>query len=328
MKITLFLGKFVLFLESIFVYFMNMKKQRKPSALNATNIKTADLSLLDFLKQVDMLPGKIGVFDSLEGLDLSGYFCLKGIILLIIEHGNCTVEVNTKTYELKKGSVFVAFPEQIIRVVQISDDIKPLCVACSIDMLNELLGQVRDSIQLLLLVKKSPYQQLGKTAFLQIVDSFKQLQRKMSTLRDNPFYSRIINNHLIAIAFECVGLLYKKSGAHQFSNRKESLLNAFIRNVEEHHRTEHSVKFYADMLFVTPKYLSTVVGEISGKGAKQWIDEYIALDAKVLLQSTQMDIQEISDELNFPDVSFFGKFFKRMTGVSPKAFRLGKLASL
>ena len=94
-----------------------------------------------------------------------------------------------------------------------------------------------------------------------------------------------------------------------------------MQKVEENHRENHSVKYYADELFITPKYLSTVVEEMSGKGAKQWIDEYIALDAKVLLQSSQKDIQEISNELNFIDVGFFGKFFKRMTGMTPKAFR-------
>ncbi|MBR4681089.1 MAG: AraC family transcriptional regulator, partial [Fibrobacter sp.] len=103
--------------------------------------------------------------------------------------------------------------------------------------------------------------------------------------------------------------------------RKKALFNAFLQKVEEEHRENHSVKHYADELFVTPKYLSTVVEEMSGKSAKQWINEYIALDAKVLLQSTQKDIQEISNDLNFIDVSFFGKFFKRMTGMTPKAFR-------
>lgn len=105
------------------------------------------------------------------------------------------------------------------------------------------------------------------------------------------------------------------------SGRKDALFNAFISKVEKHHREEHGVKFYADELFVTPKYLSAVVDEASSKGAKQWIDEYVALDAKVLLRTTQKDIQEISEELNFPDMSFFGKFFKRIVGVSPKTFR-------
>ena len=297
-----------------------MKKRKLPTA--DTEIRTADLSLLDFLKEVSLLPGKVGVFDSIEGLDFTGYFRMQGVILLIIENGSCTIEVNMNTYELKKGGIFLAFPGQVLRALKISDDVKPLCIACSTDMLNDLMAQVKDSMQLLLLAKKTPYLQRDRQDFEQVVKSFKHLLEKMQLLHGNPFYYQIIKNQLLSLAFECVGFLYRKNATQQVSNRKEALFNAFLRNVEEHHQKEHSVKFYADMLFVTPKYLSFVVDEISGKGAKQWIDDYIALDAKVLLQSTQMDVQEISDELNFPDVSFFGKFFKRMTGMSPKAFRM------
>ena len=298
-------------------------KNKRQHAENA-EIRTADLSLLDFMKQVNLLPGKVGVFDTIEGLDLTGYFRMQGVILLIIENGSCTIEVNMNKYELKKGGIFLAFHGQIVRALKISDDVKPLCVACSTDMLNDLMSQVKDSMQLLLIAKRSPYLEREKKDFEQIVKSFKHLQEKMRVLDDNPFYYQIIKNQLLALAFECVGFLTKKSSARQVSNRKEALFNAFMRSVEVHHGKEHSVKYYADELFVTPKYLSTVIDEVSGKGAKQWIDDYIALDAKVLLQSTQMDIQEISDELNFPDVSFFGKFFKRMTGMSPKVFRLKK----
>lgn len=286
-----------------------------------SNIKTADLSLLEILKQINMVPGKIGVFESIEELDLSGYFDLQGIILILIENGSCSLEVNMAMYELRKGGVFVAFPGQIIHLLQISKDFKPLCIACSIDMINDLTAQVKDSLQLIQLVKQSPYQQKEKEEFEQLKKSFKHLQEKIEITKSNQHRYQIIKNLVLSIAFECFDFLIGKSLVHQGGNRKKSLFNAFLRNVEEHHRKEHSVKYYADELFVTSKYLSTVINEMSDKTPKQWIDEYIALDAKVLLQSTEKDIQEISDELNFPDISFFGKFFKRMTGMSPKAFR-------
>lgn len=286
-----------------------------------SNIKTADLSLLEILKQINMVPGKIGVFESIEELDLSGYFDLQGIILILIENGSCSLEVNMAMYELRKGGVFVAFPGQIIHLLQISKDFKPLCIACSIDMINDLTAQVKDSLQLIQLVKQSPYQQKEKEEFEQLKKSFNHLQEKIEITKSNQHRYQIIKNLVLSIAFECFDFLIGKSLVHQGGNRKKSLFNAFLRNVEEHHRKEHSVKYYADELFVTSKYLSTVINEMSDKTPKQWIDEYIALDAKVLLQSTGKDIQEISDELNFPDISFFGKFFKRMTGMSPKAFR-------
>lgn len=286
-----------------------------------TNIKTADLSLLEILKQINIVPGKIGVFESIEELDLSGYFDLQGIILILVENGSCSLEVNMAMYELRKGGVFVAFPGQIIHLLQISKDFKPLCIACSIDMMNDLTSQVKDSLQLIQLVKQSPYQQKEKEEFEQLKKSFKHLQEKIEITRNNQHRYQIIKNLVLSIAFECFDFLIEKNFIHQGGNRKKSLFNAFLRNVEERHRKEHSVKYYADELFVTSKYLSTVINEMSDKTPKQWIDEYIALDAKVLLQSTEKDIQEISDELNFPDISFFCKFFKRMTGMSPKAFR-------
>jgi AraC-like DNA-binding protein len=287
----------------------------------AVNLKTADLSLLEILKQANIVPGKIGVFEDINELDLSGYFDLQGIILILIEKGSCSLEVNMATHELNKGGIFAAFPGQIIHILQLSKDFKPLCIACSIDMVNDLTSQVKDSLQLIQLIKQSPYQQKENEEFEHLKKSFRFLQEKIEITQNNQHRYQIIKNLVLSIAFECFDFLIKKSIIHQGSNRKKSLFNAFLRNVEEKHRKEHSVKYYADELFVTSKYLSTVVNEISDKTPKQWIDEYIALDAKVLLQSSEKDIQEICEELNFPDVSFFGKFFKRMTGMSPKAFR-------
>ena len=81
------------------------------------------------------------------------------------------------------------------------------------------------------------------------------------------------------------------------------------------------LNFYADKLCLTPKYMSTIIRQTSGKTAGNWIDDYVLLEAKALLKSTNMTIQQISDELNFPSQSFFGKYFKRLTGVSPKEYK-------
>lgn len=293
--------------------------KRKPT--NANNIKKADLSLLDFLKQSNTVPGKIVFFENIEGLDTSGYFYLQGLALCLIEKGHSTIEVNTTTYELEKGCIFVVFPGQIIHVISISNDIKSLCIACSMDMMNDLMSQVKDSLQLFQHAKQSPFPKRDGEDFEQIKKSFRHIQEKIKVTKDNRYHYQIIKNLVISTAFECIDFLTEKSIEPQCSNRKRALFHAFLQKVEDHHRREHSVKYYADELFVTSKYLSTVINEMSGKNPKQWIDEYIALDAKVLLQSTEKDIQEICEELNFPDVSFFGKFFKRMTGMSPKAFR-------
>lgn len=84
---------------------------------------------------------------------------------------------------------------------------------------------------------------------------------------------------------------------------------------------QHSVRFYASRLNVTPKYLSEVIKEQTGRTAGEWIDQILLLEAKVLLQRKDLTISQISDLLNFSDQSVFGKFFKVNAGMSPLAYR-------
>lgn len=99
------------------------------------------------------------------------------------------------------------------------------------------------------------------------------------------------------------------------------MFERFIRAVSESYKEERSVSYYADKMFLTAKHLSTVVKEISGKTAGEWIDSLVVLEAKALLKSSELSIQEIADELHFANQSFFGKYFKHHTGMSPKEYR-------
>ena len=99
------------------------------------------------------------------------------------------------------------------------------------------------------------------------------------------------------------------------------LMQRFLHELHIHYKTEHKVLFYADRLHVTPDYLSTLVRGISGITASEWINKFMLLKAKIMLKSTKMTIQQVSQELNFPSQTFFGKYFKRLTGVSPKEYR-------
>ena len=104
--------------------------------------------------------------------------------------------------------------------------------------------------------------------------------------------------------------------------RKEQIFKDFLTLLEQHFTQERSISFYADRMCLTPKYLSTIVKEVSGKHGMQWIDEYVALEAKALLREGSMSVKQVSDKLNFPSQSMFGRFFKKMTGYSPKQYML------
>lgn len=106
-------------------------------------------------------------------------------------------------------------------------------------------------------------------------------------------------------------------------NKKNTnrITEKFISLVQQHFKKERFLDFYAAKLEVSTKHLSRTVKDITGFTAVDWIDRFIILEAKVLLKSTTMSIQQISNELNFPSQSFFGKYFKKHVGRCPKDFR-------
>ena len=91
--------------------------------------------------------------------------------------------------------------------------------------------------------------------------------------------------------------------------------------VSENFKRERDIGFYADRLCVTNKYLSTLLKQHTGMTALEWIERHVVLYAKSCLSSTTMSVQQISDDLDFPSQSVFGKYFKRVEGLSPKAYR-------
>ncbi len=104
-------------------------------------------------------------------------------------------------------------------------------------------------------------------------------------------------------------------------SRRSSYVQEFMRLVHKHHRTERSVAFYASKLFISPKYLSLLIKEHTGHSASEVIDRFVILEAKNLLRFSGKNIQQVSYELNFPNQSSFGKYFKHNTGMSPSEYQ-------
>ena len=94
--------------------------------------------------------------------------------------------------------------------------------------------------------------------------------------------------------------------------------------VNTHSKKERNVNFYADKLCLTPRYLNTVIRQASQQTVMDWINQSIILEAKVLLKHSNLLVYQVSDELNFPNPSFFSKFFKRMTGMTPHEYQQPK----
>ena len=112
-------------------------------------------------------------------------------------------------------------------------------------------------------------------------------------------------------------------------NRQYKFFCDFLSLLNEQHRTERSVQYYADHLHITPKYLSNIIRKYTGLTASQAIDQYVIFAIKQTLYRNEHNIKKISEEYNFQSQSFFGRYFKRITGLSPNAYlKLNNIKSI
>ena len=185
---------------------------------------------------------------------------------------------------------------------------------------NSLLADMQERLSLRLSFVDNPCLPLNSLEIESILDYY-SLLKKTQRIED-PSIRKEIVKHLV-LAFYYTTLIYhSRIFSDKVQRSKQGvLLDRFMNLVQENFREQRDVGFYADRLCLTPKYLSKVVKDGSGAPAGEWIDNYVALEAKALLKSTGMTIQQISDELHFPSQSFFGKYFKRVLGMAPKEYR-------
>lgn len=137
-----------------------------------------------------------------------------------------------------------------------------------------------------------------------------------------PFGQLIFNNLCELLFFETLSLYSSAMDKKTIRRtRREEVLARFISLVEKHFKTERTVTFYAENLNLSPKHLSTVVKQTSGLTAREWIEGKVIREAKYLLRMSPKTIQQISKELHFANQSFFGKYFKNLTGITPRKYR-------
>ncbi len=128
-----------------------------------------------------------------------------------------------------------------------------------------------------------------------------------------------------AMLCEVLNEVSKSCVTQEKGSRTQEIFMKFSSLVKEHYKETRNVKYYADQLCITPKYLCKIVSECVGSSPSQFIDSLVMNEAKEMLRTTNMSIQNISDALNFPNQSFFGRFFKTHAGVSPGTFRNSEL---
>lgn len=249
---------------------------------------------------------------------------LDGIIIYILKRGHCEISVNFNTYEVNPGDSLICVPNDIIEIKGTFGDVVSQLVVITSDYLRTRYATLNSFVNFYMPFKENPFISLTKEDAMELDKSFHETLD--ATRGDEYFYDDILNSYLAVFLYRMASRLYLrrpdlKDGEGEMNKRDDAIFNQFIRLLKEYHKTERRVDFYARELFLTPKHFSSAVKSVSGKTASVWIDEYVVLSAKALLKYSNKTIQEIAEELNFANSSFFGKYFKNNTGMTPSAYR-------
>ena len=226
--------------------------------------------------------------------------------------GHIRLNVNLEEYELKSGMLFLNYPGNIIRVNELvsSDqtDLRYICVMMSRDFVSNLMLDVNKIFTRNLSFVAHPSIDLNEQQRELLREHISLMVRVMQQV--GSFKTECVRSILSSVFYFLAGvwaekLADKKSDEDTVTSRSRVLVDQFIKLVSEYHTSQRNVGFYAEKLCLTPKYLSRVIWDATGRSAPEWIDAYVILEAKNLLKYSGLAIKVIVYKLNFPNQSVF-----------------------
>lgn len=248
-------------------------------------------------------------------------FKLDMSMAIIYDQGEAVSKINMKEYHIKAPAVLIVMHGQTIEPISYSDDLQGRAIVMS-ELFTERLFAGSTEVQahsLYTSIMSKPIINFAKDQ--NVFSIYYDLLLNVAKSPQSEFKIQSAQHLTLAMFYGYSHMKHNLIIDNKGTTRQEEIYSAFIDSLGDNYKNARDIGYYADKLCISAKHLSQVVKDVSGKTALEIIEDYVLTECKALLLSTTMTIQEISDELNFPSQSVFGKYFKRLTGLSPKAYR-------
>ena len=264
--------------------------------------------------------------DFIAEIDITGAFGriyhypqrMNGCLFILCLRGECDMTIHLSEHKIKENDIVTILPDTFVHVIRQSHDCRLFLAGFNKELLNGA-NFFNSTMNYLSALIEMPVISLQPRITALLQDYF-MLLIKIGRVDEQPT-KELVSTMLLTI-LHGVGSIHQNTETDKRSfNRGEEIVKRLVQYIIKHYINERSVSFYADLLHVSPQHLSTTVNKVTGKTVTDIIAKLVITDAQAKLKSTDMTIQEIAYSLNFPDISFFGKYFKRYTGMSPKQYR-------
>ena len=287
-------------------------------------IKKLNMELMESSGKANYADGDIIVFDNIkEEHDRIEPVLLDLVLMIFCAKGKIQLDINNKSYTAEQGDFIICPPNTIIDNVMISPDMENKTIGLSYNAIQRSLHISKNMWNMILYVAKNPVIHLDEDRQILIRQYYELIAAKLHQAQ-HPYYKETMQSIFQTMFYELCSIIHPhiaEETAEMGLRQGDLLFKRFLRLLAQSDGRERSVSKFAEELCVTPKYLSTVTKATSGKTALQWIHEHVTEAISRQLRYSDKSIKEIADELNFPNLSFFGKFVRTHLGMSPTEYR-------
>jgi AraC-like DNA-binding protein len=288
-----------------------------------TKINIIDNSLNEALRwgQTQSLDEGLVLLDQIVNFELKRPQRMNFTVMALCCQGECHYSIDTNELTAVAGDLLFISEHHTVDKFEASPDFDCMAILLSTDFYHSFALNVKNVSSLLLFSTKHPVVKLQPQE-IEIYTNFFNVIRKHIINTEHPYRTSTVKALLLAMFYDMSAVIWRvEQQERKGQTRADILFSKFIRLLEENFRRERRVGWYAQELDISPKYLAEVVKQVSKRTPNGWIDHYVMLELRVLLKNTTKSIKEITEELNFPNQSFLGKYFKEHAGMSPSEFR-------
>ena len=280
-----------------------------------------DMNTADAPGVLNYSDGRIFLFDELTPIQKPDNIRLDGIFIILCIGGSATLTIDRRVYTAHKDDIIIGVPEVVVGDSEASPDLRYRGVFMSVEYAFKMLPLSVRSWNFKLFFDQNPVVRLDESG-VGVFKQYYELLKSKQGDKHNPYRGNIVDALMQAWVFEFRQVFDRIARLDPRPvSSAENIFGDFIDLLSTASPKPRSVAYYADRLNITPKYLSVVCKKVGGKNASKIIDAYVSKDIETLLKSSRKSIKEISNELAFPNTSFFGRYVKKNLGATPNELR-------
>lgn len=269
-------------------------------------------------KDICCLEGEVKAFPKI----LCKPFLMNYVGLIVCEKGYFCFDVDKKKFTARAGETVFLSEGNNFSIGELSDDLCVSILFYHIDPIREILGSSIVAMYLYTTLTPEPCYVWTSGEESDLARYIALLGRHRKSAQ-NPFDNHECKLLLLALTYRLCSIYSRRIIEEKnVAGHKIDTFIKLIRLIEKYYMQERGVAFYADKLCLSPKYLSALSKSVCGYTVQELVFRAIIRKSIFWLKNTNKSVQEISDDLNFPNASFFGTFFKKQTGLAPSYYRI------